>query len=67
MELINNSISIRPNQAVPQFVDSVAQTTLKHPRNAWTQFQPQLFKESQLEEIYESSGVRNFLANATSK
>ncbi|KAK3518630.1 hypothetical protein QTP70_006072 [Hemibagrus guttatus] len=51
-------------QAVANTKTSSSQTTWKHPKNMWTQYQPQELNEEEKEKILQSENLRNFLRSS---
>ena len=48
-------------QAVPVLVDGSSQTELKHPKNVFTQYEPRVFTEEEVERISKSAEMETFL------
>ena len=48
-------------QAVPVLVDGSSQTELKHPKNVFTQYEPRVFTEEEVEVISKSKEMEGFL------
>ena len=48
-------------QAVPVLIDSGSQTELKHPKNVFTQYEPRVFSEEEVEVISKSKEMEGFL------
>ena len=48
-------------QAVPVLVDSSSQTELKHPKNVFTQYEPRVFSEEEVEVLSKSKEMERFL------
>ncbi|XP_047663047.1 dynein axonemal intermediate chain 3 isoform X2 [Tachysurus fulvidraco] len=54
-------------QAVTNTNDSSSQTTWKHPKNMWTQCEPQELDKEEKENILQSENLKNFLSSITAK
>ncbi|XP_060749734.1 dynein axonemal intermediate chain 3 isoform X2 [Tachysurus vachellii] len=52
-------------QAVNNTNDSSSQTTWKHPKNMWTQCEPQELDKEEKENILQSENLKNFLSSNT--
>ena len=48
-------------QAVPVLIDSSSQTELKHPKNVFTQYEPRVFSQEEVEVISKSKEMETFL------
>ena len=48
-------------QAVPVLMDSESQTELKHPKNVFTQYEPRVFSEEEVDVISKSKEMEGFL------
>ena len=48
-------------QAVPVLIDNGTQTELKHPKNVFTQYEPRVFTEEEVEVISKSKEMQTFL------
>ena len=48
-------------QAVPVLVDGSSQTELNHPKNVFTQYEPRVFTEEEVEVISKSKEMEGFL------
>ena len=51
-------------QAVPVLVNGSSQTELKHPKNVFTQYEPRVFSEEEVEIISKSKEMEGFLLKA---
>ena len=51
-------------QAVPVLVNGSSQTELKHPKNVFTQYEPRVFSEEEVEVISKSKEMEGFLLKA---
>jgi hypothetical protein len=43
-------------------VEGSSQTELKHPKNVYTQYEPRIFSEEEVEVIWNSDPMKKFLA-----
>lgn len=48
-------------QAVPALVDRSSQTELKHPKNVFTQYEPRVFSEEEVQNLAKSKEMEEFL------
>ena len=48
-------------QAVPVLVDNSSQTELRHPKNIFTQYEPRIFTEEEVEKLEKSEEMKKFL------
>ena len=51
-------------QAVPVLVDNSSQTELRHPKNAYTQYEPRIFTDEEVGELEKSDAMKKFLKTA---
>ena len=51
-------------QAVPVLVDNSSQTELRHPKNIYTQYEPRIFTDEEVEKLEKSDEMKKFLRNA---
>ena len=51
-------------QAVPVLVDNSSQTELRHPKNVFTQYEPRVFTEEEVEKLENSEEMKKFLHKA---
>ena len=54
----------RAMQAVPILVEGSSQTELKHPKNLYTQYEPRVFTQDEVERIWESPEMKRFMTKA---
>ena len=54
----------RAMQAVPILVEGSSQTELKHPKNLYTQYEPRVFTQEEVERIWESPEMKRFMNKA---
>ena len=51
-------------QAVPVLVDNSSQTELRHPKNIYTQYEPRIFTQEEVEKLEKSNEMKKFLKTA---
>ena len=51
-------------QAVPVLVDNSSQTELRHPKNIYTQYEPRIFTDEEVETLENSDAMKKFLKTA---
>jgi len=49
-------------KGVPILVEGGSQTELKHPKNVYTQYEPRVFTEEEVDVIWNSNEMKNFLS-----
>ena len=51
-------------QAVPVLVDNSSQTELRHPKNIYTQYEPRIFTDEEVDTLEKSAEMKKFLKTA---